>query len=110
MLEPLNEKERHQLIIQKLKENFPKDIFNEAYLWRFYQTYKNNQRAAERYRPQYRGAVKVFCCQDRDRGAFVKQWKQSGIPYNLVDIPGNHESLMFPPNVQVLAAAMGESS
>ena len=101
---PLEEDARLDRVLQILRATFPKAVFDRRYLSRLYQVYKNNQIAAQTYRPSYRGQVLVLRATERDHEPFNQAWSVSDIPHLMVNLPGDHLTLMFPPNVQHLAA------
>ena len=99
----LDERAQLELMIQRLRQANPEKTYDSHYLQRFFNTYKNNQIAAAAYRPKYRGEAIVFRCRERDPEPFDRKWRMSGVPHQLIEIPGNHLTLMFPPHVSVLA-------
>jgi len=101
---PLEEDARLDRVMGILRATFPEAIFDRRYLTRLYRVYKNNQIAGQTYRPGYRGQVLVFRATERDHEPFDQAWAASSIPHRMVDVPGDHFTLMLPPNVQCLAA------
>lgn len=102
-LAPLSKDARFQHFFRKLNQTYPNHGLAEDVLFRGYHTYRANQMAVQQYRPRYTGHVMVYCCLERDPRPFVERWLASGIPHTMVQIPGNHETLMEPPNAEVLA-------
>jgi thioesterase domain-containing protein/acyl carrier protein len=75
--------------------------------WRVFSA---NVRSQKRYEPQRYGGD-LLCFRALERGAnadIAAPWVELAAKIDVEEVPGNHESMMFKPHVQVLARRLGQ--